>query len=100
MYKLTVAATVEERIIALQDKKRELAAQALEGGSKKAGLKLGINEIIDLFKPSAAHDDGPATAHHDLGYSREGSAERQRGGLLGKKPVVRRQESEVYGRRW
>lgn len=98
VYKLTVSATVEERILALQDKKRELAAQALEGGSKKAGLKLGLNEIIDLFKPGGGLGGG--NEDHRQGYEREGSAERQRGGLMARKPGVRRQESEVYGRRW
>ncbi|KAL8668404.1 MAG: hypothetical protein Q9168_006968, partial [Polycauliona sp. 1 TL-2023] len=39
IYKLTVANTVEARILELQDKKRELAKQAIEGGGKAAAGK-------------------------------------------------------------
>ncbi|EHK44110.1 hypothetical protein TRIATDRAFT_181487, partial [Trichoderma atroviride IMI 206040] len=50
VYKLTVTHTVEDGILALQEKKRLLAEQTIEGSSRKGALKLGINEIIDLFK--------------------------------------------------
>ncbi|KID78137.1 uncharacterized protein G6M90_00g039380 [Metarhizium brunneum] len=95
VYKLTVADTVEERIIDLQNKKRELAEQTIEGGAKKEAMKLGINEIIDLFKPGGHHQDvqpGP------LEDRRKATGERAGRGLLGRKPV--REESAVFGRRW
>ncbi|CAK7264969.1 hypothetical protein SEPCBS57363_001351 [Sporothrix epigloea] len=71
VYKLTVEDTVEQRILALQDRKRLLAAQALEadtagGRNKKEALKLGLKELMDLFK----HDTrGP----HTHGGSGDGS---------------------------
>ncbi|KAL2759467.1 hypothetical protein ACRALDRAFT_2066758, partial [Sodiomyces alcalophilus JCM 7366] len=61
VYKLTVEKTVEERILDLQEKKRLLAETAIEGGNKKGVLKLGFDEIMDLFrrgtKPAAAVAD-------------------------------------------
>lgn len=101
MYKLTVTDTVEERILDLQEKKRQLAEQAIEGGMKKGVLKLGINEIIDLFKPThqatTAAPPGPSQGRYD----RESSAESERrGNMMRRKPAVQRQESEIYGRRW
>lgn len=96
VYKLTVAATVEERILQLQEKKRQLAEQAIEGGMKKNAFKLGLAEMLDLFKHGGSTD-----------YAREHEAKEGRGGgggdrLLeaGKRPSVRREESEVFGRRW
>ncbi|CAK7566319.1 MAG: hypothetical protein SEPTF4163_004259 [Sporothrix epigloea] len=64
VYKMTVADTVEQRILALQDRKRLLAAQALEadtagGRSKKDALKLGLKELMDLFK----HDSRGPNIH-------------------------------------
>ncbi|KEQ70086.1 hypothetical protein M436DRAFT_22206, partial [Aureobasidium namibiae CBS 147.97] len=47
VYKLTVGNSVEERIIELQDKKRELAKAAIEGG--KAVAKLTMKDIMSLF---------------------------------------------------
>ncbi|KAH6605862.1 snf2 family helicase atpase [Trichoderma cornu-damae] len=75
VYKLTVTHTVEEGILELQEKKRLLAEQTIEGSSKKGALKLGINEIIDLFKPistSRGRDDPY------LDYDDEADAERRR----------------------
>ena len=70
VYKLTVADTVEQRILELQDKKRLLAAQALEGGlakgkGKKDGLKLGLKELMDLFKHDSrgGGGDGDGSTH-------------------------------------
>ncbi|KEQ99392.1 hypothetical protein AUEXF2481DRAFT_58933, partial [Aureobasidium subglaciale EXF-2481] len=47
VFKLTVGNTVEERIIELQEKKRELAKAAIEGG--KAVAKLTMKDIMSLF---------------------------------------------------
>ncbi|CED84401.1 snf2 family dna-dependent atpase [Phaffia rhodozyma] len=51
VHKLVIEETVEDRILLLQEKKRELAAAALSGGSFKAGNKLNLEDIMALFKP-------------------------------------------------
>ncbi|KAF8314018.1 hypothetical protein DL93DRAFT_1101779 [Clavulina sp. PMI_390] len=56
IYKLTVVDSVEDRILQLQDQKRELAAAALAGGKlAKAGLNL--NDLMMLFRPKRHHAD-------------------------------------------
>lgn len=58
IFKLTVEGTVEERILELQEKKRELAAAALSGEKiKGAGKGLGMDEMLALFRPSGGEDD-------------------------------------------
>jgi len=52
IYKLAIEESVEDRILELQDKKRELAAAALSGDKFKAGNKLGLEDIMALFKVS------------------------------------------------
>ncbi|KAJ9620251.1 hypothetical protein H2203_008016 [Taxawa tesnikishii (nom. ined.)] len=47
VFKLTTSETVEEKILALQEKKRELAKAAIEGG--KAAAKLSMKDILSLF---------------------------------------------------
>ncbi|KJZ73193.1 hypothetical protein HIM_07390 [Hirsutella minnesotensis 3608] len=103
VYKLTVAETVEERIIELQDKKRLLAEQTIEGGAKKGALKLGLNEIIDLFKTGTGYGGGASADDSNAWYSQEAVDEQQRARaamnmMRNRKPA--RQESAVYGRRW
>ncbi|KAG6025632.1 hypothetical protein E4U19_003079 [Claviceps sp. Clav32 group G5] len=98
VYKLTVEDTVEERILDLQNKKRELAEQTIEGGARKENFKLGINEIINLFKSDGHHDarappPGPLEDRQRLMGGRM-----QEGGVLKKKAA--REESAVFGRRW
>ncbi|GAB7338120.1 hypothetical protein MBLNU457_4477t1 [Dothideomycetes sp. NU457] len=51
VYKLTVSNTVEERILELQEKKRQLANAAIEGG-KSIG-KLSMRDILGLFGSNA-----------------------------------------------
>ncbi|KAI0434215.1 SNF2 family N-terminal domain-containing protein [Xylaria sp. FL1042] len=58
VYKLTVENTVEERILELQEKKRLLAETAIENGAKKESLKLGLKEMLDLFKHMGSGSDG------------------------------------------
>ena len=95
VYKLTVAQTVEERILDLQAKKRELAEQAIESGAKNNALKLTINDMMDLFKPSHGHgkDTAPKLPAGPLGSSKPRA---QGQGLLRKG----REENAVFGRRW
>lgn len=98
MYKLTVKSTVEERIINLQEKKRMLAEQTIEGGMKKGAFKLGLNEIIDLFKTT--HTENNADEYLS-GTGDVRQAARDAAQMLGRKmPSVKRQESQIYGRRW
>ncbi|KAK7428338.1 hypothetical protein QQZ08_005095 [Neonectria magnoliae] len=100
IYKLTVDKTVEERILDLQNKKRLLAEQAIDGSMKKGAFKLGLNELIDLFKP------GSYDNHALLGSTSDGEEESleskgmRAAAHLTKKPGLGRQESEIYGRRW
>ena len=56
IYKLTVANTVENRILELQEKKRALAAAALSGDKIK-GNKLGMDDLLALFRPGGGDDD-------------------------------------------
>jgi hypothetical protein len=103
VYKLTVERTVEERILELQEKKRLLAAAAIEGGAKKEGLKLGLNEMLDLFRhvgSGGSRDDGD---HHPHGSPGEGTAVNVSSllSMRSNQPKLRvSQESTVYGRRW
>ena len=95
MYRLTIANSIEEKIVDLQNKKRELAEQAIEGGMKKNAFKLGLNEIIDLFKPSHTDSAAPVERQEVPGLKRDGL-------MRSGKPngPAKRQESEIYGRRW
>jgi SNF2 family DNA or RNA helicase len=56
IWKLKVDNTVEDRILELQDKKRMLAAAALSGDKIK-NMKLGMNELLALFRPGGRDDD-------------------------------------------
>ncbi|KAM0439970.1 hypothetical protein ACHAPT_001070 [Fusarium lateritium] len=100
IYKLTVTKTVEERILDLQEKKRLLAEQAIEGGMRKEGFKLGLNEIIALFKPGSAQDNdllGPA----DEGGDSVEDKGRRAASMMKRRPGrPRKEESSLYGRRW
>lgn len=98
VYKLTVKDTVEERILDLQERKRLLAEQAIEGGMKKGALKLGLNEIIDLFKPTHHFEESLGQVS---GISDTQQAMRDTSSVMRRKPAgPKREESEVYGRRW
>ncbi|KAI0019146.1 SNF2 family N-terminal domain-containing protein [Xylariomycetidae sp. FL0641] len=107
VYKLTIAGSVEERILELQEKKRLLAATALEGGAngKKNALKLGLNEMLDLFNhvgKSAASlirdDDGGEFG--DARGVRDDTMSMLTSRIGSKASRGRGQESAIYGRRW
>ena len=55
VYKMTIKDTVEARILELQEKKRELAKATIEG-QKAGGLKLSLQDMLNLFK----HDSNNA----------------------------------------
>ncbi|HBV20282.1 MAG TPA: helicase SNF2 [Nitrosomonas sp.] len=51
VYKLITEDTVEEKILALQEKKRMLAESVYQGGKKEQALQLTADDLTDLFKP-------------------------------------------------
>ncbi|TFK53181.1 hypothetical protein OE88DRAFT_1626853 [Heliocybe sulcata] len=55
IYKLTIEATVEQRILELQEKKRALANAALAGDKLKSS-KLGLDDLVALFHSNDADD--------------------------------------------
>jgi hypothetical protein len=97
VYRLTIADTVEERILDLQEAKRKLANAAIEGG--KAIGKLSMKDILALFRRDAEHEH-PVDAD-DIGVAVE--RVKMLGGVS--QPRARVQEKEkrpehpVYGRR-
>jgi SNF2 family DNA or RNA helicase len=113
VFRLTVRNTVEEKILALQEKKRQLAAAAIEGG--KAVGKLSMQDIMQLFRRDAevgANDEDAAFAEKfggdtklldgsggSRGESRQGSSTPPERAVQ-KKGVARKPEHSVYGRRW
>ncbi|OAF61816.1 hypothetical protein VC83_01487 [Pseudogymnoascus destructans] len=110
VYKITIADSVEERILELQEKKRELANQAIEGGKNGGAGKLGMKEIMQLFRRDAEYTEKPLnepayqnTQTRVLGPSREVSVESGRAVAWRSPPVGggRRvvEEHPVYGRR-
>ena len=56
IYKLTIENTVEERILTLQNGKRALATAAL-GGDRIKNLKLGLEDLLALFRPGREDDE-------------------------------------------
>lgn len=56
IFKLKIDNTVEDRILALQDKKRQLAQAALSGDKIK-NMRLGMDDLLALFRPGGRDDD-------------------------------------------
>ncbi|KAJ9151030.1 Transcription termination factor 2 [Coniochaeta hoffmannii] len=102
VYKLTVADTVEERILELQNKKRLLAEATIEGGMRKKdknALKLGLQEILALFKHRSSA--GPEGFVDPLGVADDvGGMLRSSRNLMAPKRKETKAEHAVYGRRW
>ncbi|KAG9053546.1 hypothetical protein FS842_007883, partial [Serendipita sp. 407] len=57
IYKLMIPDTVEERILELQEKKRELAKAALEGRKVTMTNRLNMRELVDLFDHGHEEED-------------------------------------------
>ena len=55
VYRLVSQGTVEEKILTLQEKKRALAAATLSGDKLK-NMRLGMDELVALFR-GTGHDD-------------------------------------------
>lgn len=51
VYKLLTENTVEEKILAMQEKKRALADSIYNGGKKEESFKLTSDDLSELFKP-------------------------------------------------
>jgi superfamily II DNA or RNA helicase len=51
VYKLITENTVEEKIIAMQDRKRALAEGIYQGGAKEESMKLTAEDLTALFQP-------------------------------------------------
>ncbi|TFK29502.1 hypothetical protein FA15DRAFT_610100 [Coprinopsis marcescibilis] len=64
IYKLKIDGTVEDRILELQEKKRTLAQAALSGDKIK-NMRLGMDDLLALFRPGArdADDDSDDDLH-------------------------------------
>ncbi|PYH91255.1 hypothetical protein BO71DRAFT_486414 [Aspergillus ellipticus CBS 707.79] len=110
IYKMIIKGTVEERIIDLQDRKRELANMTIEG--KAAVGKLTMKDMMALFGKDA---ESRYTNERDLDltqttkllssatdsprpsspYKGESSSRDRT-----EKPRAHRSEDSVYGRRW
>ncbi|KAI2469606.1 SNF2 family N-terminal domain-containing protein [Annulohypoxylon bovei var. microspora] len=104
VYKLTIENSVEERILELQEKKRLLAQAAIESGAKREGLKLGLKEMMELFRHVGDSRDVGADGEaydEDEGLRRNLEASmstmRSKNSQGAKKNA---NESAIYGRRW
>ncbi|PGH09155.1 hypothetical protein GX51_00909 [Blastomyces parvus] len=119
IYKLTIKDTVEERIVDLQERKRELANATIEG--KTAAAKLTMKDMMALFSHEASarysgendhlldlpgktrllgsRDDDDQPLH---GVSTSQQSRRATPPVMQSKNSSRRPtpESSIYGRRW
>ncbi|KAI1826717.1 hypothetical protein F4861DRAFT_42884 [Xylaria intraflava] len=103
VYKLTVEDSVEERILELQEKKRLLVATAIEGGAKKAALKLGLKEMLDLFKHAdSGHALDGRARDHELADNAviRGDVLASMQGLRSDRSKPKGDQESVWGRRW
>ncbi|KAL3422004.1 SNF2 family helicase [Phlyctema vagabunda] len=111
VYKITIKDSVEERILDLQEKKRELANQTIEGGPKNNAGKLGMKEILQLFRRDAESTGPPSSANYDLGAKPrilkerviENSGPGPESSERRSTPPIRTskaKEDPVYARRW
>ncbi|KAE8376264.1 SNF2 family N-terminal domain-containing protein [Aspergillus bertholletiae] len=121
IYKLVIKDTVEERIIGLQDRKRELANVTIEG--KTAAAKLTMNDMMALFGRDAesrftgdrgnidlAQSTRLLSATDENNYSNSQSSDKPRTQAShsssrdhNRQPEKRRgpkDEDSVFGRRW
>lgn len=115
VFRLTIRNSVEERILELQEKKRELANAAIEGG--KGMGKLSMQDILGLFRRDAEHGEGDQ--EDERLFEKFGSDSRLLDGPTNAgaeqmkrlvEPAARarqqvperreRKEHEIYGRRW
>jgi len=51
VYKLITENTVEEKILAMQERKRDLADSIYQDGNSQEGIKLTADDLTALFEP-------------------------------------------------
>ncbi|TRX95630.1 hypothetical protein FHL15_003588 [Xylaria flabelliformis] len=107
VYKLTVENTVEERILELQEKKRLLAVAAIESGAKKESLKLGLQEMLELFKHMGSggggggdDDNDDRNVHDDMNFVGISNLRSKESKRSHKPKPTGNQENPLWGRRW
>jgi hypothetical protein len=107
VYKLTIADTVEERILKLQETKRSLATAALEGG--KSAAKLSMADVLALFRHGNHGPDVIDSTPTLGGISsilgiNSGTSQPQTERVVSRSRPAdsgqRREEHRLYGRRW
>ncbi|TPR04780.1 ATPase associated with various cellular activities (AAA) family protein [Aspergillus niger] len=114
IYKMIIKGTVEERIIDLQDRKRELANVTIEG--KTAAAKLTMKDMMALFgKDAEARYNGDrdldlnqttkllnsgADSNSGSTYASETQTSSSRDRSRQQAKRISRGEDSVYGRRW
>ena len=96
---MTIKNTVEERILDLQDKKRQLADATIEG--KTAAAKLTMEDMLKLFRHDAEHTHqvdgiGLDLMARDRVLMENGNSRRD----LHLSREQTKPEHAVYGRRW
>ncbi|KAF1807973.1 hypothetical protein P152DRAFT_406374 [Eremomyces bilateralis CBS 781.70] len=106
VYRLTVADTVEAKILRLQEAKQALANAAIEGGSRKDAQKLSFEDILKLFGRDAEtkHDEenrryGRVDERLHQAGSQAIDLVRQVARTGGSQGRAERVEHPVYGRR-
>lgn len=112
IYRMIIKGTVEERIVDLQDRKRELANMTIEG--KSSAGKLTMRDMMALFGRDAEHkfQDKQGTLDFkqptrllslvdDTGLVSQSSVRSDSRDRSRPQPSNRsRPEDSVYGRRW
>ncbi|KAJ5549987.1 hypothetical protein N7535_002071 [Penicillium sp. DV-2018c] len=115
IYKMVIKGTVEERIVALQDRKRELANATIEG--KSGAGKLTVRDMMALFgrdaearftdnqstldfnQPTRLLNAGDETAPTPS-FSQQSSVPDPRNRGRESQTARPRTEDSIYGRRW
>lgn len=112
VHKLTIKGSVEERILELQDKKRELSKHTIEGQKGLGAGKLTLKDMMRLFRHDAETDamldmigmkDGRSLLDRDSESTSSASTRipdeprRQRPQW---QKTGERKEDPIYGRRW
>lgn len=64
-FRLIATGTIEQRVVALQEKKMELAATVLDGAASKKMMKLSMQDMRYLFELEDNKKKGAAQAQHN-----------------------------------
>lgn len=110
VYRLTVRGTVEAQILELQERKRSLAAAAIEGAAQVNVNNLGMAELLGLFEHDNNNEieSGTMTEADRKLYERLGQDTKLLDGASSgfqqaesiKAKQSKAKEHVVYGRRW